>query len=145
MKQSIGNTVSRALLVGMIALASIGLTACSSTKTYVVEGSEHAPRADAILKVTPVDAGNSRIELTTEHLMPPRRIKKGAKHYAVWVQGTKGAAVHVGNLVFDAGSREGSLETYTPKRSFTLSITAESLAEPVAPAARPVFRQKVVL
>ncbi len=112
--------------LALLLLAALATHGCGS-KSIPLSIDPGIPAAQGQLKVGTTENGNTKIELSVEHLAPPDRIASDATVYVVWVRSREGAAqpVNLGGLMVDS-KLKGELVTVTPLRNFLLFVTPES-------------------
>ena len=86
--------------------------------------------------------GNTEVEVRVKHLSPPSKVAADAIVYVVWIQPRNAEIQNVGALQVDA-DLVGKLNTTTPHRAFTLSVTPEPGARMAAPTHGAVFTTEV--
>lgn len=97
-----------------------------SAKEYVMSANKKLPAAAGKVKVEKDKAnGNTKLEITVEHLANPSSLTPAASSYIVWVRpngatdAIKQGAIRVGKGL------EGKLKIVTVSKDFDLFITAE--------------------
>jgi len=110
---------------------------------FVVIGTPEAPSTSGYVEVDDEDDGVSAI-VVLKHLHPPASLSAEFTHYVVWMAGPAGTPRRVGTLEYDPDHRVGTLTTHSPSFQFTVTVTAESSAEPKAPDGLLVAKQEVV-
>lgn len=88
------------------------------------------------------DNGNTEVEVEVKHLAPPARVEADSSVYVVWIQPHNAQIQNVGALEVN-GDLVGKLDTTTPHRAFTLTITPEPSARMSAPTHKAVFTSEV--
>lgn len=109
-----------------------------------MQSSTAVPAAQGTVDATEGDNGNTALAVRVEHLAQPSMIAPDASVYVVWIQPRNGAKQNVGALTLD-DELEGVLETKTPHRRFTVSVTPESSGKVAQPTNKPVFTASVDL
>lgn len=116
------------------------VSGCSSTPGRRLDGSQIAPAARGMVKVTEnreseVPAGY-RVHLKVEHLAPAAEIENGATTYVVWLQPILGEDKTPRNVgVFRVQKNlSGEFSTVIPHRNFNLYITPESSEQVTQPS-----------
>lgn len=97
---------------------------------------------EGTVQVTEGDNGNTQLEVRVKHLSSPSKVAADASVYVVWVQPRNGEIQNVGALRVDE-DLVGILETTTPHRSFTVTITPEPSSRMAAPTHPAVFTSEV--
>lgn len=125
----------------LLALACAGV-ACGDDR-YVMIGTAKAPSTSGFVEMQDARDDGASILVHLEHLHPARDVEPTATHYAVWLDGSRGAPVLAGSLRYDADHRIGELHVESPFPKFTVKITAEASAKPAAPSLLEVASQEV--
>jgi hypothetical protein len=90
------------------------------------------------------DNGNTDVEVRVKHLAEPSRVAADASVYVVWLKPRNAAIQNVGALELDT-DLVGQLNTTTPHRSFTLSVTPEPSSRMARPSHDAVFTSDVAV
>ena len=99
--------------------------------------------AEGEVKVADGPNGNTKVKVVIHHLAAAEKVASGATVYVVWIQPTGGgASQNVGQITLDA-DRVGVLETLTPFKAFTVTVTPEPLATALAPSSNPVLSTQI--
>ena len=77
-----------------------------------------------------------------KHLSEPARVASDATVYVVWIQPRNAEIQNVGALQLDA-DLVGRLNTSTPHRTFTLTVTPEPSGRMASPTHGAVFTAEV--
>jgi hypothetical protein len=85
---------------------------------------------------------NTEIEVQVKHLSDPARVASDATVYVVWIHPRNAEIQNVGALKVDA-DLVGKLNTSTPHRTFTLTVTPEPSPRMAAPTHRAVFTAEI--
>src|SRR5687767_12997860 len=119
------------------------LSACGQRQVRLTT-SPDIPAAQGSVKVSTTENGNTKIDLSVQHLAPPERVNPGATVYVVWVRGSEPGAAQqsLGALRIDDELR-GSMTAVTPLRSFDLYITAEPSPLGAAPTGKTLLNTAV--
>jgi hypothetical protein len=88
------------------------------------------------------DNGNTNVEVRVKHLSSPSKVAADASVYVVWIQARNAEIQNVGALQVDE-DLVGKLNTTTPHRAFTLTVTPEPSARMAAPTHDAVFTSEV--
>jgi hypothetical protein len=123
------------------------LLGCSGAQTYQPRSSAIANSSDArIVANASKEEGQTRLDLTIEHLAPPDRVADRGARYVVWYRHDDSRHwKRVGVLDYDVGSRRGQLaQTTVPELAFDLEVTDESSNAPEDPSSAVVVSQHVV-
>ena len=126
-------------LIGALALGG----GCSGMheQTWTMSTTDKIPSAVGKVKVKSEDDGNTRVKVEVAHLAKPDSIFD-ATTYVVWLKPASGHAQNVGVLNVDK-KLEGSLETKTAFKDFTVIVTAERNANVTTPTGQSVMDTKV--
>jgi hypothetical protein len=93
--------------------------------------------------VTPQSDGNTKLEVTVEHLAPPDRVTPNATSYVVWVTPKSGGpAQNMGSLKVD-DKLKGELTTVVPFRDFEIQVTPEPNSHATSPTHPEVMQAMV--
>ncbi len=99
--------------------------------------------ADGQVNVADGPNGNTLVKVAIRHLAPAEKVAAGATVYVAWIQsGEGGSPQNVGQIRLD-DDRAGVLETLTPFKTFTLTVTAEPLATAASRTSPPVLTAKI--
>jgi hypothetical protein len=128
---------------GVIAAALLG---CSAAQSYQPRSSSLANDSDAkIVANASKEEGQTRLDVTIEHLAPPDRLADRGVRYLVWYRHDDSRRwKRVGALEYDASGRRGQLaQTTVPELAFDLQVTDESSNAPEEPSPAVVVSQHV--
>ena len=133
--------------IRVMALASLGLLAfsqagCASASKQTMESSVANTSGEGTVEAKAGPNDNTQIEVRVKHLAPPARVAPDASVYVVWIQPRNAEIQNVGALQIDA-DLVGKLNTTTPHRTFTLTVTPEPSARMAAPTHGAVFTAEV--
>ncbi|MBS1109453.1 MAG: hypothetical protein H6Q88_1445 [Anaeromyxobacteraceae bacterium] len=133
--------------IPVIALASVvALTfsqaGCASAPKQSMESSAANTSGQGTVEAKAGPNDNTQIEVRVKHLSDPARVASDASVYVVWIQPRNGEIQNVGALRLD-DDLVGSLNTTTPHRTFTLTVTPEPSARMAVPTHRAVFTTEV--
>jgi hypothetical protein len=109
-------------------------------QTMITSG--ESPAGEGTVEATKGDNDNTKLEVRVKHLPAPSKLADDASVYVVWIRPSNGEAQNVGALQVDK-DLVGKLETTTPHKRFTLTVTPEPSARMAAPTHKPVFRSEV--
>jgi hypothetical protein len=129
-----------AIALGVFA-SGCGLFGGSTGKQTMIT-SAGSPAAEGTVQATKADNDNTKIEVRVKHLAAPSKLADDASVYVVWIQPGKGDVQNVGALEVDK-DLVGKLQTTTPHKAFTLTVTPEPSARMAAPTHKPVFSAEV--
>jgi hypothetical protein len=133
--------------IRVMALASLGLLAfsqagCASAPKQTMESSVANTSGEGTVEAKAGPNDNTQIEVRVKHLSPPARVASDASVYVVWIQPRNAEIQNVGALQVDV-DLVGKLNTTTPHRTFTLTVTPEPSARMAAPTHGAVFTTEV--
>ena len=135
---------SRTWVLGSTVLAAAVLAGmqlgCSSPKA--MQSGYGVPASEGTITATEGDNGNTKLEIQVKHLAEPSRVASDATVYVVWIQPRDGATQNVGALTLN-DDLEGTLNTITPYRLFSVSVTPEPSGLGAKPTHAPVFTAEV--
>jgi hypothetical protein len=105
------------------------------------------PAAKGDVKVANEKDGNTKVKVEVEHLAPPALVAPEAAPtaaYVVWIKAPGGLPQNVG--VLDVGqNRKGKLETKTPFKEFTVSVTLERSPAVTLPSGERVLDTRITM
>ena len=127
-------------LVGALAFAGCGSMG-RNEQTWTMATTEKVPSATGKVKIKPEKDGNTQVKVEVAHLAHPDDAFN-ATTYVVWLKPASGIAQNVGVLNVNK-KLEGSLETKTPFKDFTVIVTAEKSANVTMPTGQSVMDTKV--
>lgn len=140
-QERLGTRARYLLLPGLLAagvLASgCGLFGGGGAKQTMTTSAE-SPASEGSVEATKGDNDNTMLDVRVKHVPPASKLADDASVYVVWIQPAKGQVQNVGALTVD-DDLNGRLETTTPHKSFTLTVTPEPSARMSAPTHKPVF------
>ena len=132
---------------------SMALGACGTmmhTQTWTMDTSASVPAAEGKVKVANEKNGNTKVKLEVSHLAPPALAAADTTTpateatYVVWIRPPTGAPQNVG--VLDVGKdRKGKLETTTPFKEFTVSVTLERNPAVTVPRGERVLDKRITM
>lgn len=133
-------------MIRVFALAAVlpvlSATQSGCARTQSMQSSAALPASQGTVKATNGDNGNTNVLVKVKHLAPPERVAPGAKVYVVWIQPANDRPQSVGALTVD-DDLEGTLETVTPHRRFTLTVTPEASGQAAYPTHAAVFSSQI--
>lgn len=117
---------ARRIIPALLLMCALASASCTGSRTLVMKGSPEVPAAEGNVVVSATDNGNTKLDLTVEHLAAPERVNPTATVYVVWIRGKEAGleAQNMGALKVD-DKLKGGLKVVTPLRAFDLFITAE--------------------
>ena len=104
--------------------------------------SASVPAGQGTVETAAGDDGNTDVIVRVSHLGQPTNVEADATVYVVWIQAHNAANQNVGALTVN-DDLEGTLETITPHRRFTLRVTPEPNGRVSLPTHDPVFTAMV--
>jgi len=132
--------------LSLIALASVGMFAFGvagcATAPQPMESSRANTSGQGTVEAKAAPNGNTEIEVRVKHLSDPARVASDAAVYVVWIQPRDAEIQNVGALMIDA-DLVGRLNTSTPHRIFTLTVTPEPGGRMASPTHGAVFTAEV--
>jgi len=131
--------------VGSALIGALAFGGCSGMheQTWTMSTTEKVPAAVGKVKVKNEKDGNTRVKVEVAHLAQATSAFD-ATTYVVWLKPEHGRAQNVGVLSVD-NKLEGSLETKTAFKDFSVIVTAEKDANVMAPTGQSVMDTKVVV
>lgn len=134
---------------GAVVVASIALTqgACGifggggGPKQTMLTSAENTS-GEGTVQAKVGENGNTVVKVRVKHLSSPEKVAADASVYVVWIQPRNGEIQNVGALQVD-DDLVGKLDTTTPHRAFTLTVTPEPSARMAAPTHKAVFTTEV--
>lgn len=132
-----------AVAAGMLALsfAGCGLFGGSAPKQTMLTSAENTS-GEGTVEAKADDNNNTMIKVRVKHLASPSKVAADASVYVVWIKPRNGAMQNVGALEVDK-DLVGKLDTTTPHRAFTLTVTPEPSARMASPTHKAVFTSEV--
>jgi len=107
-----------------------------------MHASASSPAAQGTVKTSEADNGNTALSVRVKHLAPPSKMVSDATVYVVWIQPGDAAIQNMGAMKLN-DDLEGRLDTVTPHRRFTVSVTPEPGAQGAQPTNEAVFTSDV--
>jgi hypothetical protein len=132
--------------IRVMALASLGLLAFSqagcATPKQTMESSVANTSGEGTVEAKAGPNDNTQIEVRVKHLSPPARVASDASVYVVWIQ-PRNAEIRMWARSRSTRDLVGKLNTTTPHRTFTITVTPEPSARMAAPTHGAVFTAEV--
>jgi hypothetical protein len=128
------------VLVGL--QAGCGLFGGGSDAKQTMLTSSETPAGEGTVHATKGPNDNTLLDVRVKHLAAPSKLADDASVYVVWIKPKNGEVQNVGALELDS-DLEGRLQTTTPHRAFTVSVTPEPSARMAQPTHKPVFTSEV--
>jgi len=107
-----------------------------------MESASNVPASEGTVKASLGDNGNTRLSIRVKHLAPPFKLQADATVYVVWIQQMDQPKQNIGALVLNK-DLEGSLDTVTPFRRFSVMVTPEPGGQVEQPTHEAVFTASV--
>jgi hypothetical protein len=111
-------------------------------ETQTMTSSASVPAGRGTIRATEAGNGNTAIAVRVKHLAPPSKLASDAKVYVVWIRPRNAAIQNVGALSVN-DELEGQIDTVTPHRRFTVTVTPEPSGQMLQPTHEPVFTSEV--
>jgi hypothetical protein len=128
----------------LLVISAVGLLlGCGGAKEYVIVGTSRAAGADGTVRVEEIEGGNSLVTIEMKHMPPPERLGAGLKEYILWFETAESPAMMVSRVAYDPKKREAKATATTPKKKFTVKITAEKSVQVSNPSDVVVAKQQV--
>lgn len=131
-----------AMVVGCVALFGIAQMSCGGAAPQPMTASDENIAGEGTVQAKAGDNGNTQLEVRVKHLAAPAKVASDASVYVVWIQPHDAQIQNVGALRVDS-DLVGKLDTTTPHRAFTLTVTPEPSARMAAPSHKAVFTTNV--
>lgn len=136
----------RALVVAAAGLLAFSPTACglfgsSAPKQTMLTSAENTS-GEGTVQAKAGSNGNTEMEVRVKHLSSPSKVAADASVYVVWIQPRNAEIQNVGALEVD-DDLVGKLNTTTPHRAFTVTVTPEPSARMASPTHKAVFTSEV--
>ena len=138
-------TNRRSLKSIALVLASLSLLAMAGCgpKPINFAGTDRAAGVDGTIKLKKLGPDTLMVTSEFKFLPPPARVAEGATVYVLWFIPDGQTANKAGTLVYDEGSRRGSLQASTPHSRFNVILTAEKASNVVQPSEFVVARKAI--
>jgi hypothetical protein len=131
----------RKLYVICLVVALFG-TIAEAAKKYPMTASSTVPAARGHVDIGKDKNGNTRVNMSVEHLANPQNLTPPAAVYVVWLQDKSGNPENQGQLKVDKNLK-ASFETVTPSKGFDLFVTGERDYSAKAPSGTEVLRAAI--
>ena len=129
----------------VLVCALLAIWPWSSSKEYHMTADRSVPGASGTVKVEKdKDNGNTKLDVSVEHLADPSRLTPPATAYIVWVRPSEGDAVKQGAIRVDKDLK-GELKVVTTSKNCDVFITAEQSERASVPSDLEVLRAHVTL
>jgi len=129
-------------LVGTLAFTDACGLFGSGAPTQTMLTSAENTSGEGTVQAKAADNGNTQLDVRVKHLSSPSKVADDASVYVVWIKPRNGEIQNVGALEVDK-DLVGKLDTTTPHRAFTLTVTPEPSARMAAPTHKAVFTSEV--
>ena len=146
------NFIIRPIIYSIVFQAVAGLVGmqfgCDTVRSWETRptsmtSASDVPASEGTVKATVGANGNTNLYVRVKHLAPAYKVYPEATVYIVWLQRPGEPIQKIGALTL-SDNLEGSLNTETPYRRFTLIITPEPGRQVEQPTHEPVFKSEVV-
>lgn len=107
-----------------------------------MESAAGVPASQGTVKASQGKNGNTNLSIKVKHLAPPFKVQPDATVYVVWLQQQDHPKQNIGALTLNS-NLEGNLETETPFRRFSITVTPEPGGMLDHPTHEPVFTTSV--
>ena len=135
-------TILAVALAGTLAFSEgCGLFGSGAPKQTMLTSAENTS-GEGTVQAKAADNGNTALEVRVKHLSSPSKVADDASVYVVWIKPRNGELQNVGALEVDA-DLVGKLDTTTPHKAFTVTVTPEPSARMAAPTHKAVFTSDV--
>lgn len=111
-------------------------------KPQAMHSGENVPAGQGSVRTSVGDNGNTEVAVRVKHLAPPSKVATDATVYVVWIQPKDGEKQNVGALTLN-NNLEGSLDTVTPHKRFSVFVTPEASGQASQPTNGRVFTYEV--
>ena len=131
------------MVVGLVGM-QFGCSTIRSWETSPTSmtSASDVPEGEGTVKATLGDNGNTNLYVRVKHLAPAYKVHPDATVYIVWIQRPGEPIQNIGALTL-TNNLEGSLNTETPYRRFSILITPEPNRQVEQPTHEPVFKSEV--
>jgi hypothetical protein len=138
-------TVKRA--IGIITMATLstfalGSAACGGSSQQALGPAPENTSGEGTVQAKADTNGNTMVQVQVKRLSAPARVSSDATVYVVWIKAPTGDIQNVGALNLDS-DYTGTLNTTSPHKAFTLTVTPEPSAAMNAPTHKVVFSADV--
>ena len=113
-----------------------------AAKKYPMTASSTVPAARGQVDIDKDKNGNTRVNVSVEHLANPQNLTPPATVYVVWLQDRGGNPENQGQLKVDKNLK-ASFETVTASKGFDLFVTGERDYGAKAPSGPEVLRAAI--
>lgn len=138
--------VSSVLTIASACLFALGASGCglfgSGDARQPMQASEANRTGQGTVEARVGDNGNTEVEVRVKHLASPSHVAADASVYVVWLKPRNATIQNIGALEVD-DDLVGQLNTTTPHRSFTLTVTPEPSARMAEPSHEAVFSSEI--
>lgn len=110
-------------ILAVALMIAVGLTGCA--KKTAIDISSTVPAAEAELKTSQDNNGNTVVDLKVKHLAPPQNLQPTRSMYVAWVETPDGKMVNAGRLTLN-DNLEGAVRVVTPYPRFRVIVSAEN-------------------
>ena len=131
----------RRLYTVWLTLALLG-TLAFAAKKYPMTAASTVPGARAEVEISKDKNGNTRLNMTVQHLANLENLTPRASAYVVWLQERGGNAANQGQLKVDKNLK-ATFKAVTPFKSFEVFVTAEQDPRITSPSGAEVLRATI--
>jgi hypothetical protein len=117
-------------------------TAAYAAKTYPLTAASIVPGARGEVVISQDKNGNTKLNMTVQHLANLENLTPRASAYVVWLRERDGNAENKGQMKIDK-NLNGSFKTVTPMKSFEVFVTAEQDARVTSPSGPEILRATI--
>lgn len=130
-------TCITSILIGVLILTGI-----ASAKKYPLTADKSVPAARGQVDVGHDKNGNTKVEITVEHLAAPENLTPPRTAYVVWIQ-ERGAEPRNQGSLRPNKNLKATFKSVTPLKSFDVFVSAESDLNAKAPSGTEVLRASI--
>jgi len=117
-------------------------TVAFAAKKYPMTAASAVPGARAEVAISKDKNGNTKLNMTVQHLANLENLTPRASAYVVWLRERGGNAENQGQLKMDKNLK-ATFETVTPFKNFEVFVTAEQDARGKGPNGPEVLRATI--
>lgn len=132
--------MKRRLSLALLPLLLFALT-CAA-KTYRLTADPSVPAASGKLDVSHDHNGNTKLQLSVDHLAKPANLTPAKSVYVVWIQPNGEEPKNLGELTV-GDHLKGEFGGVTPSKSFDLFVTAEDNGQASSPTGTQLLKTRV--
>jgi len=113
-----------------------------AARKYPMAAASVVPGARAEVEISKDKNGNTKLNMTVQHLANLENLTPRASAYVVWLRERGGNAENQGQLKMDKNLK-ATFETVTPFKNFEVFVTAEQDARGTGPEGQEVLKATV--